>query len=52
VSDPDTGQPVCVPVTEYFGPVTCIEPLDLDGRPVLISGSADGSLLLSDLATG
>jgi WD40 repeat protein len=52
VWDLATGAPVGDPFTGHRARVVAVAAAELDGRPVVISGSADGTVRVWDLATG
>ena len=52
VWDLATRQPVSDPLTWHTGPVAAVACTVLDGRPVAVSGSHDGTVRVWDLATG
>ena len=52
VWDLATGAPVGDPFTGHAGPVSAVAVAELDGRPVVISGSDDRTVRVWDLATG
>ena len=47
-----TGTPIGSPLTGHSGAVNAVAAAELDGRPVVISGSSDGTVRVWDLATG
>ena len=47
-----TGTPVGDPFTGHTGRVRAVAAAELDGRPVVISGSSDDTVRVWDLATG
>ena len=47
-----TGTPVGDPFTGHGEPVLSVAVAELDGRPVVISGSGDRTVRVWDLATG
>ena len=52
VWDLATGTPVGDPLTGHDGPVNAVAVGELDGRPMVISGSDDRTVRVWDLATG
>ena len=52
VWDLATGTPVGEPLTGHTGAVCAVAVGALDGRPVVITGSGDGTVRVWDLATG
>ena len=49
MSDLATGQPIGTPFTGHTGPVHAVATAQLDGRPVVISGSFDKTVRVWDL---
>ena len=47
-----TGEPVGDPFAGHAGPVRSVAVGELDGRPVVVSGSSDQTVRVWDLATG